>query len=97
VLNKPRDELKPPLTLGAPKLVLVVRGRVQVSSERVEGPEGSVAYVTLIRSTIEGRRESDNEARGGAASGGAGRAPINSGLAEMFGEICMALTAAVNS
>ena len=65
MLNKPRDELKPPLTLGAPKLVLVVRGRVQVSSERVEGPEGSVAYATLIRSTIEGRRESDNEARGG--------------------------------
>jgi len=60
VLNKPRDELKLPLTLWAPELVLVVYGRVQVSRERVESSEGPVAYVALISSTVERRRQSEN-------------------------------------
>jgi hypothetical protein len=35
-----------------------------VSSEREEAPAGLVAYVALVRSTVEGGKESKNEATG---------------------------------
>ena len=63
MLDKPGDELKLPITLGAPELVLVVRGRVQVSCKGVEALEGFIAYVALISAPVEGRRKGEYEAR----------------------------------